>query len=173
MITILFSTTKKWTLVSWIIKSFTHSKVSHSAIGTDMHGIPVILGADAHGVAVTPRSTFEKTDKVVWEFEIIAPITEEDLQRVIGELGEKYDYGSILGFALLLKARDWFKVKIKNIFASSGMVVCSEYCTHLNARKVIPEWNNLDPEATDAEDLLRICKNGGSFTRIIDGDKQE
>jgi hypothetical protein len=174
-VTILFSTGRRFSVatswLSWLIKRFTRSRVSHTAIGTDMHGVPVILHATQGGVQVTLRSRFERGNVVLEEYRIKPAVQDaledQSLRHAVEHVGERYDYAALVGYAALILAWRWFRKKIKNPLASPRALVCSEFCLHLNHAQAIPEWNGLDPERTTAEDLRIQCARGVSFERLV------
>jgi len=165
MITIVFTSPKHWTLLSWLIKKFTKSESSHTAIGVDLHGIPVLIHSTMGGVQVTPRDKFLKTDYIVEEYKFI-PDMSSGLKHAVSHLGENYDYVGIIGYAMLIVAWRWFKKKIKNPLASPKSLVCSEFVLHIDHAKQIKEWSDLDPERTTPQTLIEQCRSGSNFMKI-------
>lgn len=167
MITAAFSTPKRWSLVSWAIKLFTKSRVSHCLIGVEVHGIRMFLHCTSGGVKLTPRLKFEKHNDVLYEYEFI-PDMGASLKHTYEHLDEAYDYGGLFGFAWVLLAWRIFRRKIRNPLSSARAMWCSEFMLHLNHDNLIQEWRGLDPELTHCQHLLdRIKETGGPSFEVI------
>lgn len=161
-VTVAFSAPKRWKIVSWAIKTFTKSKVSHCLIGTHIHGIPMFLHCSKGGVHVVRRDNFLKKNRIRHEFDLLA-CDDEMMRNAWKAIDHSYDYDGILGFAFVIAA-SWLKKRVSNPFASAGSMWCSEFLLRLNVDSRIPEWNGLDPEYTHCEHLLeRIEPGAGSF----------
>ena len=151
--------------VSWLIRTITRSRTSHVAIGTMLHGVPVLIQADFGGVQVSPRAQYLKRARVVAEFRWPGDPTVE-LERACRRLGEKYDYVGLLGFGFVVLAR-WFKRKARNPLSSPSATVCSELVRGIDpGGDVVPEWKALDPEQTTPEDLLDVCMASSVFEKV-------
>jgi len=163
MVTLVFSTDSSF--VARAIRFFTRSRCSHVMIGLELEGIPVLLHSTAGGVQVTPRRLWFKSNRMVDEYRIRPEV---DVRAAAEKLGQRYDYVALIGYALLIVAWRWFRVKVKNVLASPGAVVCSEFVLELDrGGDLIVEWRGLDPERTHAQDLLAICERSpGSFERV-------
>ena len=152
-ITICFTTPKRWTLMSRLIRWFTNSKVSHACIGgINIAGVPVLLGAGAKGVIPEVRAHYELTDIIVEEYE--AEVEDDRVRQVVEELNTKYDFAGVFGFGLMILAWRWFRLRIRKPFTSSRAVWCSEFVMHLR----LPAWVGMAPENTSAEELRRLCE---------------
>ena len=166
-ISVCFTAPKKWTLLSWLIKLFTKSKVSHAALCVDVYGTKVLLHSTMGGVQFTHRKKYERNDNIVEEY-LIKEDVSSGLNHAINEhLGDNYDYVGLLGYAYLLVLWRWLKIKVKNPMASPTALVCSEFVLHINHEGKISEWNGIDPERTTAQDLLVKCRNSLSFERLM------
>jgi hypothetical protein len=171
MITVAFSAPKKWSLLSWGIKKFTKSKVSHCLIGTEICGIPMFLHCTGGGVKVSRRDNYLKTDDLIYEYEFV-PDMQEGLAHAWSHIDDNYDYAGIFGFAWVIIAWQWLKRKVRNPVASPNSMWCSEFVLHLNTHGdhagAIPEWNDLKPEYTHCQHLLdKIKETGGpSFNEL-------
>lgn len=173
MTTIAFSAPKKWTLLSWAIKKFTKSDVSHVLIGTEVHGVPVYLHCTGGGVKVNRQDHYKKNDNVLYEYPLMVDAERlcEALGHAWSHIDDDYDYVGIFGFAWVITAWEWFKRKVRNPVASTDSMWCSEFVLHLNITGdhsgnsgMIPEWNDLSPEYTHCQHLLDRIKPGeGSF----------
>lgn len=160
--TIVFATRKRFNFLSATIRWFTGSPASHVLIGLEWLGVPVFVHATIGGVVVSPRKKFLKSSRIVQEFRVL-PNVDVNVVRMLCRLDEDYDYPALLGYGLLIAARRLFRVKMKNPFASSRGVVCSEFVVNLRHGGIIPEWCDLDPESSTPADLLDRCKKGDSF----------
>jgi len=161
-LTLLFTSSNHWW--SRVIQFFSKSRCSHVMVGLDLWGTPAVLEADVGGVQFLPRSRFfGKGDQMLVAEFAIRP--EVHLRAAIEELGDRYDYVGLLGYALVMIARRLGR-KIKNPLASPKAMVCSEFALALNRDGTIPAWVGLDPEATSPGDLLAICEHSASFERL-------
>jgi hypothetical protein len=166
-VTLVFTTTGSW--VSAIIRWFTGGIASHVAIGTDLHGVPVLLHADVGGVQLSHRGRFFGdfgSNAVVAEYRFVGDVAEARLARAVAHLGDRYDYAGLFGYAPVMVAR-WLGKKIRNPLASPRAMVCSEFVLLLDVGgDLVPAWQGLDPERTTPEDLLAICKESVAFCRV-------
>lgn len=166
MTTIAFSTPKRWTLLSWAIKKFTKSRVSHCLIGTEIMGHQIFLHCTAGGVKIDSRKGYLKDNDLIHEFKFKGGMTEA-VRHAWSHIDDDYDYAGIFGFAWVI-IWGWLKRKVKNPVASPSSMWCSEFVLHLNAHGehagIVPEWNGLDPEYTHCQHLIDRIKPGeGSF----------
>lgn len=167
MITVAFSTPKRWTLLSSAIKWFTKSKVSHCLIGVEVHGIKMFLHCTAGGVILTPRQKYERSNLILNEYKLRSDVSDA-LAHAYSHLNDAYDYAGIFGFAWIIICWRIFRRRIRNPVASAKAMWCSEFVLHLNHAGAIPEWQGLDPELTHCQHLLdRIRETGGpSFEEL-------
>jgi hypothetical protein len=162
-VTLIFATTTAF--LSRVIRWFTRSKASHALLGAEMDGVAVILEATTGGVRIFPRKRWERSHVVVGEY-LFKPDMSGGLRHAIEHVGDKYDYLGLVGFMFVVVAR-WLGRKIKNPLASPSREVCSEFVLQVDPQRVkIPEWQGLDPETTDPEDLWRLCRLGQSFAPV-------
>jgi len=165
MITLVFTTGKTWSLVSWLIKKFTKSESSHVAIGLEIYGVPVLIHSTMGGVQISPRDKWMTNNYVVEEYEFV-PNMSDGIKHACEHLGERYDYVGLLGYAIILIMWRWFRKKMKNPLASPIALVCSEFVCHVDHEKLIEEWMDLDPERTTPQDLIERCRLGKNFIRL-------
>jgi len=159
-ITLIFSTASG--IISWLIRKLQGADISHCAIGTSMHGVPVVIEDTVGGVRIYPRARWEKSHKLVREFEFI-PNMEDGLRHSIGHVGDAYDYAGLFGYVWVLLGR-WLRKKWKNPFARANSAVCSEFILEMDPeRKLVPEWEGLDPSSVTPRDLDQLCRLGRSF----------
>jgi hypothetical protein len=167
MITIMFTRPKHWSLVSAVIKWISDSPVSHVAIGTDLHGVPIVLGADAQGIHPVTRTRFLAESEVVEEYATTKVDLEPGFKRAIEHMGEKYDFAGLLGFGLVKLAWRWLRVKVRNPWTSPRAMWCSEFVLHLDEQHLIAAWSKFQPEATDVEFLRRACEGSDDFRKLV------
>lgn len=165
-ITLLFSTTTG--ILSKVIRWFTKSQASHVAIGTEMHGVPVVIESTLGGVRIYPRKRWLKANRLVAEY-AFGPNVEADMRYAIECVGDRYDYMGLIGQFFVVVAR-WIGRRIKNPFNSPKAMFCSEFVLRFNRDGVIPEWAGLVDDGTvTPNDFLRLCRLGGSFALVASG----
>jgi len=126
----------------------------------------MFLHATAGGVKFTPRPKELKGSTIVAEYQVL-PSVEKGLRKAVRDVGDNYDYVGLLGYAVAIILWRLLKKKIKNPFASSTAMVCSEFVAHLDRTgTVLPEFKILHPETTHPEHLLRICETSSNFKRL-------
>ena len=153
---LLFTTTGSW--ISRLIRKLTSSSVSHSALGLEWGGVPVILEADWNGVVLKVRSVWETQVKVIAEYEVLPRL---ELNRALSHIGARYDYRGLLGFLWVLVAKRLGK-RLNNKLASSKAMICSEFIVRLG-QGVIEGWGQFDPETTSPADLHSWCETASSL----------
>lgn len=163
--TICFTTSRSWSPVSWLIRKFTGSRVSHVALCVDIYGIPVMLHATMGGVQLTLRNRFEADNHIVEEFRFKPDMTIGVYHTIAQHLGDRFDYVGLLGHAYVSVVWKWLKRKRRNPLASPSALVCSEFVLHVDPTKQIEEWKWLDPERTTPQDLLDCCQLEINFER--------
>jgi hypothetical protein len=161
-ITVIFTTSGG--LLSWLIRKITGGDVSHCAIGTSVHGVPVIIEDTAGGVRIYPRKRWESGRKIVREYSFI-PRMEDGLKVAIQRVGDSYDYVGLVGMLWVMLGR-WLRKKWRNPLAKAGSAWCSEFVVRMDVDHQIPEWEGLDPETVTPRDLDRLCRLERSFRRM-------
>jgi hypothetical protein len=151
------------TFISKIIKLFTNSPISHSAIGfTGNDGKPYWLQAVGSGVQIIPRGW---ESGLYAEFQVLANFDNE-VAVAEKKVGEPYAKLTILGFAIMIMAK-WFGIGINNPFYQKSAVVCSEFVVESDTQHLIPEFDGLDPANISPADLFDICSKGKSFKKLL------
>lgn len=141
-------------IVPRIIALATRSSVSHVGIGARFFGLPVVIHATVGGVQVTPRARMPEPTR-----EFLVPIERMGrLSLALRELGTKYDYVGLLGFAFVLLGR-WARLKVQNPLASPRAVVCSELVSYVALDDIEAA------DETTPEDLLEHCQR--SYEEVI------
>lgn len=154
-----FSTSKS--LASVAIRWFTKSKVSHTYLVVEgsMFGIPMVLQASTGGFEVISHTKFSKDNEIVTEIPINA--SDEGFKKSALWLGQNYDFGGLFGSAIVIIGR-WFKRRWKNPWQSSKALFCSEYIVRWLQESDVPGAEDMDPSATNPEDLLDFLSTHNS-----------
>lgn len=162
MVSILFLTTNS--LISKVIRFFTKSKISHTAVCFNLNNEKFILESLIDGVVLRPRNQALQNQNLIAEFEIIPDLNNE-FQEATKRIGEPYDKLSLLGFFIMILFHI-VGIKIHNPLSFMSGTVCSEFIISCDTNHEIPEFNNLNPDSITPEDLYKICLNGKSFKQI-------
>jgi hypothetical protein len=161
MITIAFFSGNSF--FSRMIKWFTHSPISHAAIGfVGKDGHQYWLEAVGVGVRIIPREW--ETDLYA-EFQVL-PNVENEVEIAEKKVGEPYSKLTILGFVIMMVAK-WFGIGINNPFYEKSAVVCSELVVEADSQHLIPEFDGLDPADISPAALFDICLVGKSFRKVL------
>ena len=166
VITLIFSTASG--ILSWLIRRFQgkNAKASHCAIGTEMHGIPVVIEDTVGGVRIYPRDRWIKEHRLVEEYAFLPPNMEDGVRHTIEHVGDKYNYAGLFGYLWVMLGR-WLRHKWHNPFASTRKDVCSGFILEMDPDRIlVPEWKSLIASETIPEDLRQICATGASFKKI-------
>lgn len=153
-VTLIFGTTNK--LLSRLIRWVTRSRTSHATLGLEINGVPLILEATTGGVRIIPRAKWLIDHILVAEFRPKIDLS-HGLRDALTHIGAAYDYVGLFGYFWVLLGRRLGK-KLRNPLASERAMVCSEFVMHLDTGEKIPEWKDMDWEATTPEDLLKSCE---------------
>ena len=155
-------------ILSWGIKKFTKSEISHCLIGTEIHGVPVFLHCTDGGVKVSRRDNYLKGSRLIHEFPIKGDM-DEPMAHAWSHIDDDYDYAGIFGFAWVIIMWQFLKRKVRNPLMSANRMWCSEFMLHLtydHGRYTgrIAEWKDMRPEYTDCQMVVdRITPGQGSF----------
>ena len=120
---IIYLTTHSGDPISWAIRKFTNSKVSHTALKDPERDI--VLHATASGLHFTYLKKFLKSDKIVYKFKIKDTRIIKPYLKMMKLLERSYDFGAILGFIPFLFAKK-YGFKLPNYFGSKSYLFCSE-----------------------------------------------
>jgi hypothetical protein len=162
MSSILFLTTNS--LISKVIRFFTRSKISHTAICFEINNEKFVLESLIDGVVLRPRSQALQNQYLIAEYEILANLDNE-LNQACKRVGEPYDKLSLFGF-LIMMALHLIGVNIHNPLSFMSGTVCSEFIISCDTNHEIPEFIGLDPASVTPADLYNICSLGASFKKI-------
>ena len=150
-----------------LIRRFTGSPTSHVAItlGEDRQ---TLLHAVPQGVIIEPRSTWMQRDKawVVAEYEVL-PDVSQGLKRVLGFVGERYDFLFPANYALAYFYRRTVGAPVRALYRQlRSSQTCAQLALLLDANcQKIPEWCGLEFDTVLPADLLKRA-DGPSFRRI-------
>jgi hypothetical protein len=151
---ILFSTPKHFNPVSWVVRKFTGSRVSHAAFlywDTDFD-MDMVMEAHELGFRLTPLKHFERHNQIV-KLAVPKNVIDVGLKVVANRyLGSMYDYAGLIGMAVVMFGR-FLKRKWKNPFRGAKSVYCSEAV--ILAMKASPGYGGLDLDSDSSpQDLL-------------------
>ena len=140
---------------SWLIRTFTSSKVSHTYIRLPVpeYDTSVIFQASGLAVNYTTSSVFESHSKVIEEYELDISDEQYGLSEKfrVTEVGKPYSCKQILGFLTVLAARKFGK-KISNPMSDGDHAyVCVEVVSVCIG---LPNGESMTPE-----DLRLWCLN--------------
>jgi len=163
-----FSTPKRFNPVSWLVRTLTKSRCSHTWFLYHDHDFDMEMVMEAHeiGFRLVPYEHFKKKNNVVALFVPRVPI-EVGLKKVAQTyLDTHYDYAGLIGMAVVAIGKI-LKRKWKNPFTSSTHVFCSEAMTR--AMKWSPGYEKLqlDPDNVEPQEILEYFEKDGSISLAI------
>lgn len=158
--TVLFTTSPS--ILSRFIRWFTRSQVSHVGIGTTLHGVPVVIHADVGGVQVSTRTKFLQRRILHAEYDHIRQPSDLHMSAAVLAIGEGYDYLGLFGFAIVILAWRWLRLRLHNPFASPRAVVCSEFVARALSVPGISDVETVSPQV-----LLEACATSSHFSRSL------
>lgn len=155
MVSIGFSTTNKF--ISKAIRWLTKSRVSHCFIMFDWLGKKWVLEAGFFGVGILPLERFLADGNVIVEVVDLPAVELEDLVPAMEDMGERYDFGGLLGgiFPLIGK---WFRQKWHNPLNNTKALFCSEFIVYWLKDLAFEPAYNLVPEDVSPEELLKLLE---------------
>jgi len=156
-----FSTPKNFNPVSWVVRKFTGSKVSHAFFVYQDEELEMRMVMEAHelGFRLTPYDHFVKKNQIIGLFTPTKPI-EVGLRYVAKRyLGTVYDYPGLFGSVVVIAGR-WLHRKWRNPFRSSRNVFCSE-AVYIALQKS-PGYECLtdDPDSVDPQLMMQYLEAG-------------
>jgi len=149
-------------IIMWMQKD---GECSHVGIGTELHGVPVVVHADWK-VRITPRSHFLLGRTVVEEHRIKKDVT-RGFQHAVSMVDTDYDIIGALGFGVVALAWKWLGRKVKNPLASAKAVVCSEFAALIGAYGEVESLKDLDSESLLPDPLLELCRASASDFEFV------
>lgn len=162
-----------FTQISWV-KS---GRVSHSALRYGRDEANWMIESTEKGFVPNWFPYFERKRKNIRQFEVLG-IDEDLLEKIVDQqvdkwIHDRYDYGNLLGFALIII---WYKITgkiVKNIFAWPGHFACAEVVYRIfdevKKQTGIDYMGSHDAETVFPEELLQECeKKPTLFKQVIE-----
>jgi hypothetical protein len=149
-------------LVSRAIRWITGSRASHAFVvyyDTDFQQ-DMVLEAVGAGFRIQSLDTFKKENEIVRLYQPQHSLT-AGYPEVAHWLGERYDFGGLLGMAWVMIGR-WLKRNWRNPWASSRSLFCSEAVVRVLLAARYPRLPAAfgQPDRVTPEDLLRWVDTG-------------
>lgn len=151
MICVGFSTTNM--VLSRFIRWVTGSTTSHAWLLFDFHGIPMVFEATFEGVRLIPLEVFKKSNDIVVIYQ--TPCGEETLKPIFHKLGQNYDFGGLLGSAVVQLGRR-FRRRWNNPWNNGKALFCSEIVAEWLRDVGYPGAENLASAEVSPQDLLKL-----------------
>jgi hypothetical protein len=165
----------RWfTKISWVGQG----RVSHAALRYGREEANWMIESNERGVVPNWFPYFSKKRKNVKQFEVLG-LDEDILEKIVDEkidgwMHKSYDYGNLIGFALIIM---WYKItgkKEKNIFSWPGTFACSELIYRIfdevKNRTGIDYMGVHDPETVFPEELLQECEKKPDLFKLVTSD---
>ncbi len=125
--------TKSDLVLSRMIRHISEEPVSHCAIAHDWW----VAHSSVFGVEIMPREEFEKKYTIVYSVPR-NDISEERVVEVLSKTSKSmYDYGCLLYLGVRWTAKKYLGIPLPkvNLWASSGMYMCTEWLTAIDSKK--------------------------------------
>lgn len=150
-----FSTPKKFNPVSWLVRKLTGSVCSHAFfIYWDLdYEADIVMEAHELGFRHVPLDHFSRQNDIVASFTPRLDISPGLKFVALEYLGGPYDWGGLIGSAIVLLGR-WLRKKWDNPLASAKAVFCSEAVVIALQKAGYPGAEALVPRDTSPQDLL-------------------
>ena len=152
---IALTTPRGFNPISSLVRRLCKSEVSHAVfVYADADwGVDMVMEAADSGFRIMPLERFEETNTIVAMVEPKQSI-EVGLKFVALEyLGTAYDFGGLIGGALVMLGR-WLKRKWNNPLENSKALFCSEAVVVALQKSAYPGADALDAKTTTPQDLL-------------------
>jgi len=156
-------------LLSGVIRLVDGGRASHVGLAFDSRdfAVSLVLDAGLAGVALTPRSRWLQGRRIVSAFRPVATAEEDRLRqglaRAAEDLGRRYDFVGLLGFAWIRLMFRWLSRKVRNPMASPRRLVCSE----LVAEALKGAGFILTPETSTPQTLIEWLRTSDHFAREL------
>ena len=164
-------TIRYFTKISWVKQG----RVSHAALRYGRDESNWMIESAEKGFLPNWFPYFEKKRKNIKQFEVLG-IDEDLLEKIVDAqvdkmIHERYDYGNLLGMALIII---WYKITgkiVKNIFAWPGHLACSEVIykifDEVKKQTGIDYMGVHDAETVFPEELLQECEKKPELFRLV------
>ena len=149
--------TGKHSLISWLIRRATGSKVSHAFLiyRDETLADDLMLEADRGGFQIDRLATFLRTNTLVTRVPLDIPAAA--IQAADRWIGEGYDYAGLVGEAIVKMAR-WCGKKISSPLHDPKALFCSEAMVRLLQVAQYPGADALVPYDVSPQDLLAFLQ---------------
>lgn len=157
VITIGFSTSRRWNPFSALIKRWWGTPYSHTYLKWDTPwGFSEVLEASGTSVRMVNDEIWKKKNRPVYEKELV--ITREEFNRMMSQLrpltGTPYGWGQVMGIIL----KELFRLK-KNPFSDGAdTFVCSELVLKFLRDVANICCNRMDSDSVSPHDIYEIVK---------------
>ncbi len=171
MVFVGFSTPRRWSPLSALIRAMMRSKTSHAwlLVEDPLFELRLVLEAHSTGFRLISLAEFVKANRVVALVETAHPV-EPGLPEAGGWLGDQFDVLGLFGIFLTLVAK-WFQRKAwRNPFTSSRALFCSEAVVRVLKAADYPGAERLGDETTTPADLLAFLE-AEPGSRVTYGEK--
>lgn len=148
-------------LVPRLIRWFTKSRVNHVYVWWESDDLPggMVIESALPGVRIIPTEGRPGIIQYKINFDLIPGI-----QREKKLVGQKYDFGGLVMFAIILMAKQWISHKIKFPWKNTKRQLCSEFV----ARCLYPHFQFENCEWVTPQQILEICENNpGKFSKVV------
>jgi hypothetical protein len=125
--------THPFPIVSWLIRLFEWSDISHNYTDLNSGDTPQTFDAHFNTVGFKNKEDYEPTVKIKYSFPV--DVTEEKWQEIYAYCksieGKKHGYfAQLFGIALISPLR-WFGIKVSNPLHYGSSLTCSQICRHI------------------------------------------
>ncbi|HVG59343.1 MAG TPA: hypothetical protein VNA24_12360 [Hyalangium sp.] len=165
-----FSTPRSFNPVSWLVRNFTKSEVSHSffVYWDDDFECDMVIEAHELGFRLITWKRFVKKNRIVALVEP-AHSLDKGFTRLGEWVGSAYDFGGLIGQAVVQFGR-FLQRKWRNPFRSSRSMFCSESIARCMQWSGHPDAQKFPPKETTPQDLLKFYREPGRAV-ILDTQK--
>jgi hypothetical protein len=149
-------------IISWLIRLFEWSKISHNYVDLNSGDTPQIFHAHFNDIEFKAKEEYEPKVHLLYTFPV--KVTEEQYQEIEayckGLEGRKKGYFTqMFGIALIAPFR-WFGKHLKNPLCGYSSMMCSEICRHIGINILgFEEIENAPhPEAYYTTDFIKLMQ---------------
>jgi hypothetical protein len=156
-----FSTPRHFNPVSWLVRNFTKSEVSHSffVYWDDDFECDMVIEAHELGFRLITWKRFVKKNRIVALVEP-AHSLDKGFARLGEWVGSAYDFGGLIGQSVVQFGR-FLQRKWRNPFRSSRSMFCSESIARCMQWAGHPDAQKFPPKETTPQDLLKFYREPG------------
>lgn len=174
IVSIGFSTPKKFNPISWLVRKLTGSRASHAWFLYFDADFDMWMVMEAHelGFRLIPYKRFTDKNTVVGVYHTKSALG-DGLKWAAKWLGTAYDFTGLIGMSIVLLGRI-FKKRWSNPLQNSLAMFCSEMAVTVLQSSGVAWAKQVDSHGTSPQDLLDLfeaeVKRGGDAepTKVID-----